>query len=322
MIFKQRFVHCPTEEIPQCHAATITELPDRSLLCAWYAGEYEKAKDVAIFASRMEAGADFWDEEFVLADTPGLSEGNPILFSDAGGKFWHLYVTMLENSWLTCQMKVMHSEDGLNWTHPEMFIEELGWMTGCKPILSRSGDLLIPLYLEKGVNYVLKIDRSGARTLSEPVTTPFGVIQPSLAYLSDGRLLMMMRTYEKEVASRTIWQSFSQDDGLTWTEAERSDLPNPDSRIDLVRLKSGTLALAFNDTPSSRSPLTLGLSSDDGKTWFSFLDVETDPFEYSYPALIQASDGLLHLAYTWKRTHIRHVVCDEEWIRAQGRGRG
>lgn len=320
MIYQKKFVHSPKDAIPQCHAATITEFPDHSLLCAWYAGEYEKAKNVEIYASKLGAEAHNWEPEFTLANTPGFSEGNPILFTEPTGRIWHLYVTMLGEGWLNCQVKVMFSEDGISWSQPELFIEETGWMTGCKPIMGSKGDILIPLYLEKGVCYVLKIGAKGERTMSQPVKTQFGVIQPSLAYLSDGRLMMMMRTYEKEVKNRTLWQSFSSDVGLTWSGPERARLPNPDSRIDILRLHNGNLALAFNDTPSARSPLTLALSDDDGKTWSSRLDIETNPNEYSYPALIQSSDGLLHLVYTWKRTHICHVVCDEEWIRMHGRG--
>ena len=32
--------------------------------------------------------------------------------------------------------------------------------------------------------------------------------------------------------------------------------------------------------------------------------------ERRYPAVIQTSDGLVHVTYTWKRTRVRHVVID------------
>jgi predicted neuraminidase len=91
-------------------------------------------------------------------------------------------------------------------------------------------------------------------------------------------------------------------------------LPNPNSRLDLTRLASGRLALAFNAAANARSPLTLALSEDDGATWPWRFDVETGDAEYSYPALIQSQDNLLHLVYTWRRTHIAHISCDEDWI--------
>ena len=37
---------------------------------------------------------------------------------------------------------------------------------------------------------------------------------------------------------------------------------------------------------------------------------ENDNGEYSYPAIIQSADGLVHLTYTWKRQRVKHVVID------------
>jgi len=50
--------------------------------------------------------------------------------------------------------------------------------------------------------------------------------------------------------------------------------------------------------------------SRDGTEWKHVLDLETAVGEYSYPAIIQARDGAVHIAYTWKREKIRHVVLD------------
>ena len=38
--------------------------------------------------------------------------------------------------------------------------------------------------------------------------------------------------------------------------------------------------------------------------------LEDQPGEFSYPAVIQGRDGLVHVTYTWKRRTIRHVVID------------
>jgi predicted neuraminidase len=99
----------------------------------------------------------------------------------------------------------------------------------------------------------------------------------------------------------------SNDGGLTWTDARKLDIPNPNSGIDAVRLKDGRIVLIYNDTPSGRTPLNLAISTD-GEHFRNFSTLESEPGEFSYPALIQGSDGDLHITYTYKRKMIRYVV--------------
>ena len=112
-----------------------------------------------------------------------------------------------------------------------------------------------------------------------------------------------------------ICSAESADGGVTWSEAKLTTLPNPNSGIDGVAAADGTLYLAYNHTPLGRSPLNLARSKDDGKTWERVAKVEeTLLSEFSYPALIQAGDGKLHLAYTWNRRHIKHLVYDPKEV--------
>jgi predicted neuraminidase len=88
----------------------------------------------------------------------------------------------------------------------------------------------------------------------------------------------------------------------------RTALPNPDSGIDAVRMRDGVIALVYNHTKHGRTPLNLALSTDDGNSWGTPYVLENTPGEYSYPAVIQSGDGMLHITYTWKRERIKHVV--------------
>ena len=85
--------------------------------------------------------------------------------------------------------------------------------------------------------------------------------------------------------------------------------PNPNSGTDAVTLKNGTHLLVYNHTEKGRSPLNLAISKD-GKTWEAGLVLEKDPGEYSYPAIIQTADGMVHITYTWKRLRVRHLMID------------
>jgi predicted neuraminidase len=80
--------------------------------------------------------------------------------------------------------------------------------------------------------------------------------------------------------------------------------------LDAVRLADGRIVLACNPVREGRTPLSLLTSSDNGETWPWRSDLETEPGEYSYPSIIQASDGRIHVVYTHLRTQIRHAVLE------------
>jgi predicted neuraminidase len=150
-----------------------------------------------------------------------------------------------------------------------------------------------------------------------------GTAQPNVIELEPGHLIAWLR-------SRNFWNGYnpawayiyraeSWDYGRNWTHPVPTGLPNNNSSMQVTRLQSGALALAYNHQQQRlRSPLNVALSDDQGETWPYCRELEPfnpDGAEFSYPAILQTPDGLIHVAYTYKRTHIKHVVVDEEWIR-------
>jgi predicted neuraminidase len=133
-------------------------------------------------------------------------------------------------------------------------------------------------------------------------------------FYADGRLQALCRTSNGVLA--TTWSS---DNGRTWSTLAKTTLPNPNSGTDAVTLKDGRQLLVYNhsspppETPTKglRYPLDIGISTD-GVTWKRVLTLESEPIGngYAYPAVIQTSDGLVHVTYTWNRQHIKHVVLD------------
>ena len=107
-----------------------------------------------------------------------------------------------------------------------------------------------------------------------------------------------------------VCRAESKDGGKTFTPAEPTELPNPSAGIDAVKTKAGDVFLIYNPTPILRTPISLARSTDDGKTWAKVVDLETEPGEYSYPAMIETDDGKLAITYTWRRTHIKYASVD------------
>ena len=131
-----------------------------------------------------------------------------------------------------------------------------------------------------------------------------GAIQPSLLTHPGGRLQVLCRSRQGRIA-----ESWSDDQGRTWSPMTLTDLPNPNSGTDALTLLDGRQLLVSNPSTKDRTPLTVSLSAD-GKAWQTALTLEDQPGEYSYPAAIQSSDGLVQVTYTWNRTRIKHAVLD------------
>ena len=316
MVFQRGFMYQTTDKRPECHACTIVELPSGDLFGAWYAGSREGETDVAVLGSRYHKDDGRWEPAAVLVDTPGEPEGNPVLFVAPGGRLWLFFVTIrLGGGWREAQLRAMSSADeGLTWSKIADFDNEpLGTMPRNKPIIL--GDrVLLPLYDEKTWRGFVYISDDDCQTWHRSgfIESDGGCIQPTLIPRNDGSILALLRDRQK----RHVLQSISSDRGETWTFCQPTSLPNPNSGVDAVRLSSGKVIIAYNHSCEQRTPMSVAISDDEGHTWTRKVDVETDHAEFSYPAIIQSSDGLIHLAYTWRRKGIAHLIFDEEWLEA------
>ena len=139
----------------------------------------------------------------------------------------------------------------------------------------------------------------------------FEAIQPTFLQHADGRLQVLCRAEQRGIVT-----SFSTNEGKSWSTIEATGLPNPNSGIDVVTLADGRHLLVYNHVSSEESTggkcglLNLA-SSDDGLNWRSAGVLEQEPGgEFSYQAVVQTGDGLVHATYTWKRKRIKHVVLD------------
>jgi len=305
---------------PECHCSAICELPSGHLFGVWYAGSREKEPDVALMGARWVASTGAWTPPRVLWDTPGQPEGNAVPFVPPDGLLHLFFVTVVGEGWDTAQLKHMTSADeGETWTEPVVMGEPLGTMVRNKPLYLSDGRTILPMYDDRQGGSFMYISDDGGVTWhrSARIPGPGGHIQPTLFQKHDGSIVALMRNDEPRLIQRS--QSF--DRGETWTAAESTALPNPNAGCDIVALPGGRLLLVFNDSPRRRSPLSIALSEDEGETWPRKLDLETDDAEFSYPSIIRARNGLIHLSYTWRRKAIAHVIFDEELFLANSHPR-
>lgn len=303
---------------PSCHASTLVEHEPGKLLAAWFGGKDEGANDVQIWASAFDGKA--WGEPHVVGTQPGQPCWNPVFFKPAGGDLVLWYKA--GPSPATWVGFVRRSADGgQTWSKPEVMPASFYGPVRAKPIQLKDGTLLAGTSVEAGKNatqtWTPFADRStdGGKTWwrSSAFNVPgkHAQIQPTVFEASDGRIVALMRSYNP----RKVCRAESKDGGKTFAPAVATDLDNPSAGIDAVKTKDGDVFLIYNPVPIGRTPLSLARSTDDGQTWAKVHDLETEPGEYSYPAIIQSADGKLQMTYTWRRTHIKHVTVDPATLR-------
>ena len=201
-----------------------------------------------------------------------------------------------------------------------------GWMGRTRPLTLPSGRVLLPLYSD-GFNISLMAisdDQGETWKASKPIVG-LAPIQPALARRQNGDILAYCR--DSGGRPNRVMLSVSKDDGESWTVSEDTDIPNPGSSLAIVTLADHRWVMVLNDTERGRHQLAVALSEDEGATWpwKRYLDkADTDRIgSYSYPTVIQASDGTLHATYSYVNKEgpgktgaaIKHVSFSAAWIR-------
>ncbi len=314
-VMKSEFLY-EKAPFPEVHASTIAETP-AGLICSFFGGTEEKNDDVGIWVTRQIEGA--WSAPVEVANgiqhkTLRYPCWNPVLFQHAHGTLQLYYKCgPTPSSWWG--MLTESTDCGGTWSQPVRLPATIDGPVKNKPVLLKDGAMLCGsstehdgwvVHFEITRDYGLNWERIG------PVNTKaeFGAIQPTILTHADGRLQALCRSQQGCVTTTT-----SKDGGLTWSPMQRTELPNPNSGNDAVSLSGGGHLLVYNHTqrnsgqPRARGLLNIALSTD-GEQWQAALVLENSPHEYSYPAVIQSRDGMVHVLYTWRREKVKHIVID------------
>eukprot|EP00192_Tetraselmis_astigmatica_P002956 CAMPEP_0117693912 /NCGR_PEP_ID=MMETSP0804-20121206/27153_1 /TAXON_ID=1074897 /ORGANISM="Tetraselmis astigmatica, Strain CCMP880" /LENGTH=557 /DNA_ID=CAMNT_0005507537 /DNA_START=188 /DNA_END=1861 /DNA_ORIENTATION=- len=193
----------------------------------------------------------------------------------------------------------------------------------------------------------MEASRDGGQTWTRSSVVPFdgNIIQPTLFVDGGGNVRMLARMsaeYVRTVEFDEEWHypkhyrmnnsmvvlGVSDSSGFQYSRVERTVLPCPNSGIDSVRLQDGRLLLVYNPTNYGyRAVLGIAVSEDDGESWYDAMLLErftkadmvrklwTRYPEYSYPAVIQAEDGMVHITYTYSISPLKKLKCGRENIK-------
>jgi len=310
-----------TPPFEACHASTILETQPNQFLVAAFGGSREGNKDVTIWLSKGTATQ--WQSPTQVAD--GISPDgnrypnwNPVLFKEQGGTVFLFYkIGPSPREWWGAVKT--SSNNGMDWSQEKRLPNTILGPIKNKPIQLNNGTILAPSSTETrtvtGLSWKVHIEKSvDGGTQWEKIEvdpqTPYNLIQPSILVHTQEKLQILCRSRDN-----ALLQAFSYDGGNSWGKITKTTLPNPNSGTDALTLSNGWHVLVYNPTVqgrNARAKLNIAISKD-GKDWQDALVLENEnKGEFSYPALIQSSDGKLHLTYTYNRKNIKHVVLQVE----------
>ncbi len=309
----------PGAPYPQCHASTIVEVSPGHLAAAWFGGTREGNSNVGIWFALMKDGKWLPAKEVATgrqSDGKRYPTWNPVLFAPRKGLLVLFYkVGPSPSTWWGMMMKSF--DGGLTWKNPERLPNGVLGPIKDKPVLLPDGTWLCGSSEEAGgwrVYFDLTSNEGRSWKIAGPVDGggEFHAIQPTILSYPQGQLEALCRTQEGVIA-----ETWSSDGGNSWSQLKSTGLPNPNSGIDAVTLRDGMQLLVYNDSgiipgrpiESCRCPLNVAISKD-GVKWTNVLTLEDKPLPsgYAYPAVIQSSNGLVRITYTWNREHIKYVA--------------
>jgi predicted neuraminidase/lysophospholipase L1-like esterase len=320
--FEAEYVYMKGEEAyKSVHAADLLELEDGTLLVTFFGGAKEGASNVEAWVARKPPGGT-WSTPTNATDDDETCF-NPVLFQPRGSGDIMLFY---KSPGIDDGNVATSSDGGLTWGNHQRLPDGLVGPIVNKPVQLDDGTIIAGSSTQGGGKRI-HVERStdnGQTWTKIPIDgSGHGVIQPTILVHSQTKLQLLMRTNDSSDNAKmpTCW---SEDAGLTWSSVEDGPLPNNNSAVDAVTLNDGRHLLVYNHSTRNgegtgrkgRGILTVSVSKD-GLNWEAALVLDYRDHgneQYSYPAVIQTRDGLVHVAYTWHRKRIKHVWFDPDTL--------
>ena len=311
---------------PMAGPASLALLPDGRVSAAWLAGPNDDESAAAIWLATL--GRNGWSTPQLVASRESTAAGTfthlnklgrPVLFNE--GNWLHLWYEGLPlGSWAGALILHSSSTDGgKSWSRAKRLstspLGAMGSGLGGPPVMLEDGGLGLPIdhrFLSYGGEW-LRLSATGHVLSKQRMQHEQPKQQPAVVALDEQRALAALRGYGPAAEGSMM---MTRDGGRLWLTDSAASLPNPDNPVALVRLSSGRLLLAGNPQ-QGKEALQLWLSADEGKTWALKRTVEAAAdggAEFTWPTLLLARDGRVHLAYTSRRQTIKHALFSEAWL--------
>ena len=271
----------------------------------------------AVYGLRSSDEGKTWSDPILVVDTPE-DDRDPHVTQLANGDllasfFDSVYYTEDGKRKRRAETYVVRSADGgKTWGDPEVVTTPYQDTAGIGRRIFVSGPVaqlkgphvVLPIYYEKVAgHYITSVvhseDFGHTWTRHSPVDTEaslafsYGFCEASIARVSDGRLIILMRP--------GMHQAYSSDEGRTWSKATR--LPHRGDAPTAMLTSKNVLLVAH------RHPGTaVTISVDDGASWGRPHQIDT--VGGAYPGLVELKDGSILCIYyeEGKASSIRQAI--------------
>jgi predicted neuraminidase len=263
-IVKEEFIFPFQDE--HVHGSSIVILPGGDLLAAWFQGSGERtADDVRVMGARLKSGSKTWTTPFLMADTKGLPDCNPVLFLNRKGKLFLFWIAVAANKWEYSILRYRTSTDYNGNDSPVW-----DWQDN---ILLKPDDSFakeaekkfkeMPENQAGWAAYAPQYDDMILAATKDPMKRSFGwMTRIHPITLNNGRILLPLYSDGFNFSMVAI----SDDDGTSW----RSSLPivgrGPIQPALAVR-KNGTIVAYMRDSGDAPTRVHISTSSDNGESW-------------------------------------------------------
>jgi predicted neuraminidase len=259
------------------HAASLVELNDGRLQAVWFSGSREGAGDVTIQTAVMDRSMQLWGAERTLFDRQQIERGlwryvkklgNPVIARAPDGSLMLWMVTVSLGGWAGSSITWSRSiDEGINWSVPGRLVTSpflnISTLVKSMPVALADGQIALPVYHEFAAKFgeMLRIDPHGQVVDKTRIPGSQTSLQPVMLVTGPERAKIYMRSTGVPI----VKTSRTDDAGQTWSSAQASNLPNPDSALAGVVTGTGEQWLALNPTPAGRETLALLKAGSDGR---------------------------------------------------------
>lgn len=248
------------------HSSSIVELPNGDLLCCWFQGSGERtANDVLVNGSRLKKGETKWSKPFLMADTPGHPDCNPMLFMNTKGKLFLIWIVVQANRWETSILKVRTSTDYCGEGAPNWHWQDIILMKPGEEFATRVEEQFKKNTKDDlaWAEYAYPYEELLIEAAKDPKKRETGWMSRCIpTILENGKILLPL--YSDGFNFGLI--AISEDDGETWTNS----LPIIGRGLNqpsLVVRKDGSIDAYLRDDGDAPGRIMLSHSNDEGYSW-------------------------------------------------------